>query len=267
MMAMARTLPAGEVLAPAAPVFRRRPRRAALHGVLSTVWTTRIPDRVGLLRVVPDAAVDLVFSDGRLIVAGPDTGAVCERLSAGPVVGFQLAPAAVRQVLGAPASACLNARIDIADLWGASGRVLQDRLAAVRSRAQAADLVEAAIAGRLGDLEPDPLPGVVRRSFAAGRGLDLRRLGVGERQLRRRCIAAFGYPVVTLRQIVRFQRFMDAIGSDRDAELADLAHRLGYSDQSHLTHQVREFSGLTPTALRRLATSPLDAASGQRRFQ
>jgi AraC-like DNA-binding protein len=258
---MAPALRPDEVLAPAAPVRRRSPRMAALQGVVTTVWATTVPATAQSVRVVPDAAVDLVFSNGHLVVAGPDTRAVCERLAPGGVVGFQIAPAAVRHVLGAPASACLNGRVDVAELWGAPGRALQHQLAAARDEAERAELVEAAIAYRLPGLEPDPLPGVVRRTFAQGGLLDLRRLGVGERQLRRRCVAAFGYPVATLRQIIRFQRFMEAIALDHTAELAPLAAELGYSDQSHLTHQVREFSGLTPAALRRLSVHPLGATA------
>jgi AraC-like DNA-binding protein len=257
---MATALPEAEVLAPAAPVLRRRPRIAGLGGVVTTVWATSIPPDARMLRVVPDAAVDLVLSGGRLVVAGPDTRAVRERLASGWVLGVQLVPGAVAPILGAPASACVNGRTDIAELWGPAGRELQDRLAGTTDRVAAGALIERAIAARLHGLrrfEIDPVPGALRRTFARGRRLDARSLGLGERQLRRRCVAAFGYPTATLRRIVRFQAFLDALESDATTELAVLAHRLGYSDQSHLTHQTREFSGLTPQALRRLAVHPL----------
>lgn len=251
---MATGLPPAEVLAPAGPVFRRRPRVPGLAAVVTAVWATQIPRDARVLRIVPDAAMDLVLAGGRLVVAGPDTRAIRERATPGWVVGFQLAPGAITHVLGAPASVCVNGRVDITELWGSAGRDLLDQLADTIDRPAASALVERAIAARLPGLEIDPLPGWLRRAFGHGGRLDPRRTALGDRQLRRRCIAAFGYPTATLRRIVRFQRFMDAIALDRTSELAVLAYQLGYSDQSHLTHEVREFSGLTPRALRALAS-------------
>jgi AraC-like DNA-binding protein len=258
---MATVLPPAEVLAPAAPVLRRRPGLPELDDVVATVWTTTVPERAEMLRVVPDAAVDLVFAGGRLVVAGPDTRPVRERMPHGAVMGFQLTPDRVPDVLGAPASACLNGRTDIVELWGEAGRILQEQLAESPDRVTAVALIERAIADRVHDSELDPLPGALRHALAQGRRIDMRRLGVGERQLRRRCVAAFGYPVSTLRRIVRFQRFMDAIATGVSTELASLAHQLGYSDQSDLTHQVREYSGLTPHTIRRLALYPLQGTT------
>lgn len=256
-------MPTDEVLAPGGPVQRRRPRPPELAAVVSCVWVTQVPECTAVLRVLPDAAVDLVFTAGRLVVAGPDTQAIRERLSPGPVLGFQLRPGAVAQVLGAPASALLNSRIGITEFWGASGRELQERLAETPEAGRA--LIEQALAARLPGPSVDPLAGMLRRTFARGVRLDVRRLGLGERQLRRRCVAAFGYPTVTLRRIMRFQRFMDAIATDRPVELAVLAHELGYSDQSDLTHQIREFSGLTPRVIReRLRTTRPDLPSRRR---
>lgn len=42
--------------------------------------------------------------------------------------------------------------------------------------------------------------------------------------------------------------------------LADIAHRLGFVDQSHMTHVVKRMSGLTPSQLARSARTELSAA-------
>jgi Helix-turn-helix domain len=257
---MATPLPPAEMLAPAGRVFRRRPHVPDLAAVVTAVWATQIPPGARTLRVVPDAALDLVLAGNRLVVAGPDTRAIREPADAGWVLGFQLAPGAIAHVLGAPPSVCVNGRPDITELWGSPGRRLLDQLTETTDRRTAAALVERAIAARLPGLEIDPVPGALRWVFGHGGRPDHRCLGLGERQLRRRCIAAFGYPTATLRRIVRFRRFMDAITSDRTSELALLAHQLGYSDQSHLTHEVGEFSGLTPHAIRTIA--PRSAPTG-----
>src|SRR3954451_23389871 len=96
-------LPNHEVVAPAGPTARRRPRRPELTGVVAAVWTTVVPPGVRTLRVLPDAAVDLVFAAEHLAVAGPDTGPCVEQLPTGRVIGLQLHPAAVPAVLGVPA--------------------------------------------------------------------------------------------------------------------------------------------------------------------
>lgn len=72
---------------------------------------------------------------------------------------------------------------------------------------------------------------------------------LSERQLHRRCRAAFGYGPATLRAVLRLQRFMALARRSTGAGLAELAQRAGFSDQAHLAREARRFAGLTPTAL------------------
>jgi methylphosphotriester-DNA--protein-cysteine methyltransferase len=66
-------------------------------------------------------------------------------------------------------------------------------------------------------------------------------LGIGERQLRRRSLAAFGYGPKTLQRVLRFQR---ALGLVRAGEpRAAAAYAAGYADQAHFAHEVRELAG------------------------
>jgi AraC-like DNA-binding protein len=67
------------------------------------------------------------------------------------------------------------------------------------------------------------------------------RLGLSERQLRRRSLAAFGYGPKTLQRVLRFQR---ALRLARAGEpLADAAFAAGYADQAHFAHEVRALAG------------------------
>ena len=75
-------------------------------------------------------------------------------------------------------------------------------------------------------------------------------VGLSMRQLRRRFHVAVGYGPKTLQRVYRFQRFvrrLDATGGSCDLALA--AAEAGYADQSHLTRDCVELSGLTPAAL------------------
>lgn len=60
-----------------------------------------------------------------------------------------------------------------------------------------------------------------------------------------------GVSLTRYRNRVRVARAMDRI-AEGEPSLADLAARLGFADQAHLTRVVREHVGHTPTALRRL---------------
>jgi AraC-like DNA-binding protein len=67
------------------------------------------------------------------------------------------------------------------------------------------------------------------------------RLGLSERQIRRRCQAGFGYGPKTLARILRFRR---AVGLARaGAPFAEVAVVTGYADQAHLAREVRALSG------------------------
>ena len=74
-----------------------------------------------------------------------------------------------------------------------------------------------------------------------------RDLGLSERQLHRRCVAAVGYGPVLLRRVLRFRRFVSRIDAGgASGDLAGLAAEAGYADQAHLTRESRELAGLPP---------------------
>ena len=88
---------------------------------------------------------------------------------------------------------------------------------------------------------PDPLVAEAARQLGrpgARVGLVARQLGISERQLHRRCVAAVGYGPVLLRRVLRFRRVVSRIdaGGALD-DLAGLAALAGYADQAHLTRE------------------------------
>jgi AraC-like DNA-binding protein len=68
------------------------------------------------------------------------------------------------------------------------------------------------------------------------------RSGLGERQLRRRCEAAFGYGPKTLARVLRLQRALEL--ARRGVPFASVAAEAGYADQPHLAREVRALTGL-----------------------
>lgn len=77
-------------------------------------------------------------------------------------------------------------------------------------------------------------------------------LGVTLRRLELAFQSAIGFTPKQLQSLLRFEQVSQLLGTDET--LSSIAHKLGFSDQSHMTRHVSRYSGLTPSALRRALT-------------
>ncbi|MFF5669557.1 helix-turn-helix domain-containing protein [Streptomyces hygroscopicus] len=240
--------------------------RRALIGGGAVVWTRTAG--AGPQRVLPDGCTDLIWSgtgpDGELIVAGPDTRA---HLASGPpgthAVGLRFAPGAGPAVLGVPAHELRDLRVPLAALWpDAEVRRLAERIAertagwaaeriAGRESAPGRVLEEAAL-GRLRTAEPpDPVLAAIVAGASRGTGVAgiAAAVGLGERQLHRRSLAAFGYGAKTLGRVLRLNRALDLARTG--VRFAEVAATAGYADQAHLAREVRTLTGVPLSRLLR----------------
>ena len=230
----------------------------ALRGIVSCTWqrTVAADEEPPSARVLPDGCVDLVGRRDQLLVAGPDRDAGLSELRPGEtVVGLRLRPGLGGPALGMPASELRNARVDVADLWGARGAELAGRVGEAESPDARRRALTEAVLARMAEIEtPDPIvaSAVSRLGLPRSRvGLLGEALGIGERQLLRRFDAAVGYGPKLLDRILRFQRFVaraPAIAGGEE-ELARVAAELGYADQPHLSRDCKALSGLSPAQL------------------
>jgi AraC-like DNA-binding protein len=225
---------------------------AALRPAVSCLWTSVLPDG-GQTLVLPDACVDLIWRRGTgVLVAGPDTRPAPDAQPAGTVlVGVRFRPGAGGPALGLPLEELRDQRVDLADI---SSR-LAARLPGDLEPGQALAGLIAAAAGLCREGPPDPLVSRAARLLTApgARTATLPdELGVSERQLRRRCLAAVGYGPKTLHRILRFRRFVSEVDeADKPVDLALVAADAGYADQAHLTRESVRLGGLPPAALAR----------------
>ncbi|WP_381682820.1 helix-turn-helix domain-containing protein [Streptomyces celluloflavus] len=231
-----------------------RERTSRLSGAVLWTHATSATTRP----VLPDGCTDLIWSEGRLLVAGPDTGPHLP--DAAPPgtrhIGLRFAPGQGPAVFGVPARELRDLRVPLADLWpaaqvrelagrmatgGAPDRVLEET-AVARLRA-AADRTAAGPATRSA---PPPRSG---RTAAIAAALDrgrpvaevARAVALGERQLHRHCLDAFGYGPKTLTRVLRFVR---ALGLARSGmPYAHVAACAGYADQAHLAREVKALAG------------------------
>lgn len=205
------------------------------------------------LRLLPDAAVDLVWNGEALLVEPALATAVRRPLPAGRrPSGLRLAPAAAGAVLGVAMEELNGQPLRLRDLWGAPAREAEDRLA-VGGPVERRRILQALVADRLRHgAAPDVR--VAAAVHALGRpGLPVEevagQVGLSPRELRRRFQAAVGLSPKAVQRIARFHRVL-ALLRDPRLDLAQAALDAGYADQAHMTHEVRRLAGATPAALR-----------------
>ncbi|MFG2181459.1 helix-turn-helix domain-containing protein [Streptomyces abikoensis] len=218
------------------PTYAERASR--LSGAV--VWTQGAEGGDDAVTVLPDGCMDLLWSEGRLLVAGPDTRAY--RSAQGPWVGVRFFPGTAPGLLGVPAYELRDRRVELGDLWsGAEVRRLIERLdAAVDPAAALEDLVLRLAA----DAPPsDPVLRAVVASLAAGRSVSATAefVGLSARQLHRRALGAFGYGPKTLARILRLQRALALARTG--VSFAETAVLVGFADQAHLARDVRALTG------------------------
>ncbi|MET9502629.1 helix-turn-helix domain-containing protein [Streptomyces sp. NPDC006622] len=223
-------------------MYEERPSRLAGAVLWTSTPTGGVPRPV-----LPDGCMDLLWNEGRLLVAGPDTRAYVPDGPATAWTGLRLYPGTAPALLGVPAHELRDRRVELTDLWPAAEvRRLRDGIEAATHPATA--LEELAL-----QRAAPPAPDLRRLVDALARGRPIAEtaaeLGLGARQLHRRSLHAFGYGPKTLARILRLQRALAL--ARQGVPYADTAARAGYADQAHLSRDVRALGGTTLTRLLR----------------
>ena len=255
------------------PGYREYAPPAALARAVSCVWVSVTPAAgAPPTRVLPDACTDLIWRAGSGVsLAGPDTGPVLVPSPPGSVVaGIRFRPGAGGPALGLPLSALLDQQLGPgalrSGLPGGRGAALVARVHGGLAPADAVHRLVRLAGEMVTGAPPDPLVAAAARQLArpaaqAGGVVQVssvaRDLGISERQLHRRCVAAVGYGPALLRRVLRFRQFVSRIDAGAACgDLGVLAAEAGYADQAHLTRESRDLSGLPPAALARLRRTP-----------
>lgn len=201
-------------------------------------WRCVVPPGAPPKRVLPDGCLDVIWQDGRVFVAGPDT--IAQPPDSSPpgsrFFALRFAAGTGPAVLGLPADELTDRQVALDELVPP---------AEVRRLAEAADpmaALESFAARRWRD--PDRAMVAVVAGARAGRPVDAIAgdCGLSPRHLHRRCQAAFGYGPKTLARILRLQRAVDLALAGRP--FADVSVTAGYADQAHLARDVRALTGV-----------------------
>lgn len=224
-----------ELIAPADP-----------YGLYACVWS-RSSGSFEVHRIVPDGCVDVMWhrESGSVSVAGPDTHAHLNPIEPGTLIGLRFTPGSAPAALGVPADVLRDGRLPLDEVWHpAAARRLAGALAATRSDVDAYRVLSEAVATRVAEPRDRIASGVLRLLSAGDPvGSIADRVGLSERQLHRRCLAAFGYGPKVLHRVLRFSQALHLARSG--VSFADVAFRVGYADQAHLSREVKALGGVS----------------------
>lgn len=235
---------------------------AALSGLVECFWTSLQEARPGdckTLRVLPDGRMDILFDFSAparpevSIVGTMSRPFLVEPTGRTEMLGVRFLPGTLPQLLGLEASELVDGQAELAAFWGAWPEAMWERLAQSRPERRVA-LLARELGRRLerpGKTDRYALHCATLLEREAG-NLSLAHLekstGLGARQLERKFLRHLGLSPKTFARVMRFRRLVAALETETKPDWAQLAARFGYSDQPHLARELREFSGLSPSA-------------------
>jgi AraC-like DNA-binding protein len=192
-------------------------------------------------------------------------GAQTRRLNVrvrGPMaaLGFGISPGAWQTLFDEPADAFADTLLPLTDLWPEAEAALREVETLVDRPAAAVPAMEEIVRSRLARRGPVAIDSAMER-FDQAAFLDPTRsvaeiakvVGLSHRQLVARSREAFG---CTPKTVLRRARFLDmaatmrGVATPKDEALAALR----FYDQSHLTREMRHFTGMTPAEFLRTPT-------------
>ncbi len=229
----------------------------ALRPYISHYWLSR-DNRDPAYSVIPDGAVDLVVAvDGintPSFIYGTATRCYREPLIPGAhYLGVRFWPGRARHFLTVAVHELTDVREPSRELLSFGLEDLPETILGPGAIGpEVVDKLDRLLMARLSGVQPDY--GAVDRAvalIAASQGtvtieqlaMDL---GISRRQLERTFRLTVGVPAKLFSRICRFHYALSLM-TGQAASLADVAAQANYSDQSHMTHEFRQFTGRPPS--------------------
>lgn len=243
-------------------------------------WTARPAPGVARRREFPAPQVVVIFEFGPPIAVSDNRhGHRLSRYAGGFVAGLDdrftftehdgiqsglqlnLTPLGARLFFDLPMSEIAGRVVHFNDLMPREHRFVAEQLAALETWDERFDTLERLLITRISRTRtrarslPSPASDCVAWAYAQilrhDGNVDIRELAAEIGYSRPHLITLFrnqiGFPPKLVARIVRFDRLMHRLKTRRtDETWATLAADLGYYDQAHLVHDIRQFTGLTP---------------------
>ncbi len=172
------------------------------------------------------------------------------------VLGVHFKPGGAFRFLGIPANELSDCHVGVEEVWGKCARDLREQLCAAANPARRLRILEMALVSRLENtLQRHRAVQAALDIFEQGEGREARtrdlaaHLGLSQRHFIKVFTNQVGVTPKVFSRLLRFQRAIHLTRSPPAPDWADIASACGYFDQSHLIHDFRTFSGLSPTEL------------------
>ncbi len=168
-------------------------------------------------------------------------------------IAVELTPLGACAVLGIPAGELAGRVVEAADLLGARGRELTERLVDADGWPDRFAVLDEILARGLCEryLPPVELVHAWDRLVGGVGGLDVgalaRDVGWSRRHLTERFRREVGLPPRQLARVLRFERSCRLLGRPDHRTLTEVAARSGYFDHAHMLHEWRRLAGCTPS--------------------
>jgi AraC-like DNA-binding protein len=197
--------------------------------------------------------LDTMESVRPVALVGAQTFRRVNLLMQGKVDAFTVAfqPGGVSALFGVPAEILTNQHFDAQEVLGKSITELHSRLAEASALADRARMADDVFTAALSAI--DTAKGVVRAATevlacsGCVRVADLaHRAGLGMRQFERRFAAEIGIAPKLYSRIVRFEAALRQKAAAPALHWTEIAHALGYHDQSHMVRDFNRLSGESP---------------------
>lgn len=216
-------------------------------------------------RILPDGRIELMFHYGDLFKQNNNelsyrsfvTGQITQSIEIEPpaktgIVGVRFLANGAEAFLQLPIHQLTNIDISTHDLFGRSGKELEEKIMCSKSNAERISILEGFLLKRLTShkqfdffiqdcIEKITLShGQVSMDTLAGN------YKISNRQLERKFTNLVGISPKLLSRIVRFQNVFNLVKNNQINSLSTLSYEGGYYDQAHFIRDFKEFSGLTP---------------------
>ena len=170
------------------------------------------------------------------------------------ILGVVFRPGGARTFFEAPSDEFYDRHVPLDCVWGSGAPALVARLQEAPTPAAKFDVLEAALLARMSRRTPShPAVRYALSAFERSRHAEsIRDVSLDSGLSRRRLTHLFreqvGMTPKLYCRLRRFQSVVRQIARGGPVDWADVAIAGGYSDQAHLAHDFREFSGITPGA-------------------
>jgi len=256
-------------------IYREFTPLKGLEDYVECVWRLDVSAGEGVEqwhRVFPHEHIEIVIGFGDRVLRKTQGGkavlqprACAIGLRSGPLwlkptgawkaAGIRLRPEGAFAILDMNLAELSDCSVPLDALWGHMGRSIEDRFLSARSPGAALKDLQTTLRERLsGTRRPHPTTVLALRTLLASGGTGsihqlAETVGWNQRTLERRFAREVGVGPKSLLRMVRFHSLLSTLTREPNDSWASRAFDCGYNDQSHLTRDVRQFAGCTPTRL------------------